>query len=69
MASLQVGDIVIFFEGFDVLKDTITLGTTSDGRPSGEAWVAFASPEEATRAIRQMNREYMGNRFVELFPA
>lgn len=66
---LQVADIVMFFEGFDVVKESITLGTSPDGRPSGEAWVAFASPEEATRAIRQMNREYMGNRFVELFPA
>jgi RNA recognition motif-containing protein len=64
-----VADIVMFFEGFDVVKESITLGTSPDGRPSGEAWVAFASPEEATRAIRQMNREYMGNRFVELFPA
>lgn len=64
-----VGDIAAFFNGYDVLRHAIVLGGTADGRPSGEAWVQFGSPEEAARAVRERNRAHIGSRYVELFLA
>ena len=41
----------------------------ADGRPNGEGWCTFVSPEEAQRAIYSKNRQHLGNRYVEIFPA
>lgn len=35
-------------------------------RPSGEAWVSFRTPEEAERAATNLNKHYMGSRYIEL---
>ena len=35
-------------------------------RPSGEAWLTMLSPQEAVRAMRDLNRRYLGNRYLEL---
>ena len=39
-----------------------------DGRASGEAWVTFANPAEAQRAMAK-NNTHMGSRYIELFAA
>jgi RNA recognition motif. (a.k.a. RRM, RBD, or RNP domain) len=64
-----VGDIVAFFAGYDISRNpnAIALNIGPDGRPSGEAWVQFASPDEALRAVHEKNRAHMGSRYVELF--
>ena len=62
-------DILDFFRGFDVIPQSVQLGTNSDGRSSGEAWVTFGSPEESQRAIFEKNRQHLGSRYVEIFPA
>jgi len=62
-----VDDIFRFFAGFQLLPGGIVLGQR-DGRPSGEAWVTFANPAEAQRAM-SMNGKHMGSRYVELFGA
>eukprot|EP00386_Alphamonas_edax_P010850 GDKI01034704.1.p2 GENE.GDKI01034704.1~~GDKI01034704.1.p2 ORF type:complete len:112 (-),score=37.51 GDKI01034704.1:183-518(-) len=59
-------DIMNFFAGFAmaaVLPSTAPI----DGRPSGEAFVEFASPEEAGRAMQTRNKANMGGRWVELY--
>ena len=33
------------------------MGLDSLGRPSGEAWLTFVTPEEALRAVRDLNRK------------
>jgi len=40
-----------------------------DGRATGEAYVSFASEFDANRAIRDLNKKYLGSRYVDLFPA
>lgn len=37
-----------FFRGYDVLPDSVQLGTGPDGRSNGEGLVGFASSGEVT---------------------
>jgi hypothetical protein len=32
----------------------------------GEAWLTFVTPTEALRSVRDLNRHYLGNRYLEL---
>ena len=42
----------------------VTFTFTRDGRPSGEAYVCVASPEDKAAAIHH-NREHIGSRYIE----
>lgn len=59
-------DIFNFFDSYDVIAESLQLGVDALGRPSGEAWLTFGSSEEALRAVRERNRHYLGNRYLEL---
>ena len=39
-----------------------------NGRPSGEAYVVFATVEDAERAAKK-DKEKMGGRWLDIFPA
>ncbi|KAJ1487619.1 hypothetical protein T484DRAFT_1617627, partial [Baffinella frigidus] len=56
-----------FFRGYDVLPDSVQLGTGPDGRSNGEGLVGFASSGEAARALQEKNRQHLGSRYIELF--
>lgn len=60
-----VDDVFRFFQGLQIPPGGIVLGQR-DGRATGEAWVTFASPAEAQRAM-QKNNTHMGSRYIELF--
>jgi heterogeneous nuclear ribonucleoprotein F/H len=59
-------EILGFFQSYQFLPDTLQIGLDQLGRPSGEAWLSFSSPAEALRAVRDLNRQYLGNRYLEL---
>ncbi|KAI8462311.1 MAG: hypothetical protein J3K34DRAFT_501516 [Monoraphidium minutum] len=59
-------DIFSFFEGYDHIAESLQLGVDALGRPSGEAWLTFGGSDEALRAVRERNRHYLGNRYLEL---
>jgi heterogeneous nuclear ribonucleoprotein F/H len=59
-------DILSFFSGYHYLPDSLQIGLDQLGRPSGEAWLNFVSPQEAMRSVRDLNRHYLGNRYLEL---
>ncbi|KXZ50577.1 hypothetical protein GPECTOR_16g752 [Gonium pectorale] len=59
-------EILAFFQTYHFLPDTLQIGLDQLGRPSGEAWLSFSSPQEALRAVRDLNRHYLGNRYLEL---
>ncbi|GLC42385.1 hypothetical protein PLESTB_000652500 [Pleodorina starrii] len=59
-------EILAFFQTYQYLPDTLQIGLDQLGRPSGEAWLSFSSPQEALRAVRDLNRHYLGNRYLEL---
>jgi len=58
-------DILEFFEGYNVIADSVVFGTSS-GRMTGEALVGFQSESDASAAMEK-NRETIGTRYVELF--
>mmetsp|Transcript_8716 Transcript_8716/g.28688 ORF Transcript_8716/g.28688 Transcript_8716/m.28688 type:complete len:294 (-) Transcript_8716:182-1063(-) len=59
-------EIMQFFQGYQFVPGSLTLGQDNLGRPSGEGWIIFVSAEEAERAQRERNREYIGSRYIEL---
>lgn len=59
-------DIFNFFDSYDIIAESLQLGVDALGRPSGEAWLTFAGSDEALRAVRERNRHYLGNRYLEL---
>lgn len=64
-------DIRLFFADLPLtpLQDEgIHIIIANDGRPSGQAFVEFATPEDAAGAMAK-DRQMLGNRYVELFPS
>lgn len=59
-------DIYNFFVGYNPVQESIVLTYRNDGRATGEAYVGFATPGDAERAMT-LHRRSMGNRYIELF--
>lgn len=59
-------DIYQFFAGYNPVRETIVLTFRNDGRATGEAYVGFATPADAERAMA-LHRRSMGPRYIELF--
>lgn len=59
-------DIIEFFDGFVLSEDSIHITSMSDGRPTGEAFVEFASAEDSEAAMEK-DRKTLGSRYIELF--
>jgi len=59
-------EVVAFFKGFHVLPDSLHLGVDNLGRPSGEGWISFSSQDEAKKAYKERNRQFLGPRYIEL---
>ena len=59
-------DIATFFKDYKTVEDSIVLTYRSDGRATGEGYVAFESPDEAKKAMA-LHRNSMGSRYIELF--
>ena len=56
-------DVIHFFHGYRVVSGGVRLG------PQGQGTVKFHHSEEAHRALINLNHNYMGSRYIELFPA
>ncbi|KAH7837106.1 hypothetical protein Vadar_009646 [Vaccinium darrowii] len=61
-------DILDFFKDFALSEDSITFTFTFGGRPTGEAFVEFASAEDSKAAMVK-DRMSLGSRYIELFPS
>uniref|UniRef100_A0A6T8QA73 RRM domain-containing protein n=1 Tax=Chlamydomonas leiostraca TaxID=1034604 RepID=A0A6T8QA73_9CHLO len=64
-------DIVKFFQGFVLRSDNIFLKRHPDGRPNGEAFIAFESADEARRATQKDRETFgdkFGDRYVRVYP-
>ncbi|XP_074298072.1 uncharacterized protein LOC141628886 [Silene latifolia] len=59
-------DVTEFFNGFLLAEDSIHITFNLNGRPTGEAFVEFASVEDSEAAIEK-DRKTLGSRYIELF--
>eukprot|EP00803_Ostreobium_quekettii_P000932 evm.model.scf_2244.1 EVM.evm.TU.scf_2244.1 scf_2244:20202-21701(-) len=59
-------EVLEFFAEYEMIPDSLHIGVDRLGRPSGEGWLTFSNPNEARRAVRDRNRQYLGNRYLEL---
>ncbi|KAG5189415.1 hypothetical protein JKP88DRAFT_206122, partial [Tribonema minus] len=66
--SATKADVVNFFQGLNVLDESVQFVVRGDGRVTGEAFVTLSSPAEAEAAM-QRNGSNMGSRYIELFPS
>ncbi|KAL8597449.1 hypothetical protein ACOMHN_050947 [Nucella lapillus] len=66
--SAQPEDVVKFFEVCQINRgqEGVHLTHSRDGRPSGEAFVEFASEDDVQMALKK-NREHLGSRYIEVF--
>jgi hypothetical protein len=64
---VNVPQILEFFRGYDVGYDQVRIQCRDDGSPSGKAFVSFPSERHARLASDQLNKRYIGDRYVELF--
>ncbi|XP_045467613.1 heterogeneous nuclear ribonucleoprotein H2-like [Harmonia axyridis] len=66
--SVTAEDVLKFFEDCDVMngKNGIHLTTSREGRPSGEAYVEFETPEDLELALEK-DRDHIGSRYIEVF--
>ncbi|KAL0418506.1 UNVERIFIED_CONTAM: Heterogeneous nuclear ribonucleoprotein H3 [Sesamum radiatum] len=59
-------DIIDFFKNFTLSEESIHITYNFEGRPTGEAFVEFASAEDAKEALAK-DRMTLGSRYIELF--
>merc|ERR1719491_114038 len=59
-------DIAKFFGKYNPIIDSIVLTYRNDGRATGEAYVAFETPDYSKEAM-ELHRKSMGSRYIELF--
>lgn len=64
--SATVDEILKFFKDSTVIggADGVHMTTSREGRPSGEAFVEFATEEDLKLALKR-DRDHMGNRYIE----
>ncbi|KAL5567124.1 hypothetical protein UlMin_030288 [Ulmus minor] len=61
-------DIIDFFKDFVLSEESIHFTMNSEGRPTGEAFVEFASAKDSKAAMAK-DRMTLGSRYIELFPS
>ena len=64
---VTVPHLLEFFHGYELSYDHVRIQCRDDGSPSGKAFVTFPSERVARMATQQLNKRYIGDRYVELF--
>jgi heterogeneous nuclear ribonucleoprotein F/H len=59
-------DVSEFFKEYKPIPDSVILTYRMDGRSTGEAYVAFETPDNAKDAM-ELHRSTIGSRYIELF--
>ncbi|CAM9698167.1 unnamed protein product, partial [Laminaria digitata] len=62
-----VEEIRTFFRGYKLQEHGVFVVNGGDWRPTGESYVLFDSEEEAERAFKALDKQKIGDRWIELF--
>lgn len=66
-SSISTNELLDFFYGYSVFRDTVRIHYLAPGRSSGDAMVTLRNSREAASAIQELNHKYVGKRSVQLF--
>jgi RNA recognition motif-containing protein len=64
-----VPDVATWFGSYRVAPQGVFITMGADGRPTGEAYVIFETPEDAVAAREALNKQTMNNRWIDLYLA
>lgn len=67
--SAGVDEIRTFFRDYKLQDHGVFVVNGADWRPTGESFVLFKSEAEAERAFKALDKEKIGDRWIELFRA
>ena len=59
-------EILTFFQGSNLIEDSVKVGVYPDGRLTGEACVLFSSDDDCQAAHAKLDQKYIGTRWVKL---
>ena len=62
----SIEDVCVFFSDFGITEQCIRRRFNDKGQPTADAQIAFHSPEDASRALRQMHKKFLLGRPVFL---
>ena len=61
-------EIAVFFYAYGIEESDVVF-LDEGSRRTGEAFVYFPSRDRARRAVREKHKQYIGDRYIELFEA
>lgn len=59
-------EILNFFDGYNIIPESVVLTYRNDGRATGEGYIGFETAEDSKIAMG-LHRQMMGSRYIELF--
>jgi RNA recognition motif-containing protein len=57
-------EVLRFFEGYEVKEGSLRIDSSRGS--SGSGYIKFTSTKEAARAVKELDRKYLGNRWISL---
>jgi len=64
--SASQDDISTFFSGYNLEPSSVKIGVYPDGKATGQAVALFSDAENAKGAQSELNKKYIGSRYVDL---
>lgn len=65
--KVTMEEVAEFFQKHKVVEGSIVLGQGEDGRRNGWGTCLFESEDEAQRACEELDKEYIGERYIMLY--
>ena len=64
--GVTYNEIKSFFNGFNYVDNSVILGKGRDGRNNGFGSILMKTPEDVENAVKDLNKKYIGERYVDL---
>lgn len=67
--DVTLEDLQGFFNGYELVKDTVMMHYDNNGTPTGDCLVTIASVESARRAVEKLDGKLLNGKAVVIYPA